>query len=109
MKRAFEKLGDGPGTKAVVIFAEGNDHGSSIGWASLARLAQRGHIACYVVMFADHSFYGREVRHYGYYLVELAPKTGGRFWGVGDNPPKAHETPEPLILALDLPVLLEVS
>ena len=108
MKRAFEKLGDGPGTKAVVIFAEGNDHGSSIGWASLARLAQRGHIACYVVMFADHSFYGREVRHYGYYLVELAPKTGGRLWEVGDNPPKAHETAQQLILALDSQGLVEI-
>ncbi len=108
MKRAFEKLGDGPGTKAVVIFAEGNDHGSSIGWASLARLAQRGHIACYVVMFADHSFYGREVRHYGYYLVELAPKTGGRVWEVGDNPRKAHEATQQLALTLDSQDLIEV-
>src|SRR5260370_19617833 len=74
----------------------------------MARLAQRGHIACYVVMFADHSFYGREVRHYGYYLVELAPKTGGRLWGVGDNPPKAHETAQQLIFALDLQGLVEV-
>jgi len=108
MKRAFEKLGDGPGTKAVVIFAEGNDHGSSIGWASLARLAQRGHIACYVVMFADHSFYGREVRHYGYYLVELAPKTGGRLWEAGDNPRKAHEATQQLVLTLDSQGLIEV-
>ncbi len=108
MKRAFEKLGDGPGTKAVVILAEGNDHGSSVGWASLARLAQRGHIACYVVMFADHSFYGREVRHYGYYLLELAPKTGGRLWEVGDNPRKAHETVQQLVLTLDSQGLIEV-
>src|SRR5713226_7952011 len=108
MKRAFEKLSDGPGTKAVVIFAEGNDNGSSIGWASLARLAQRGHIACYVVMFADHSFYGREVRHYGYYLVELAPKTGGRLWEVGDNPRKARETEQQVTEALDSQGLVEV-
>jgi|GEM_PF-3254441 len=108
MKRALEKLGDGPGTKAVVIFAEGNDHGSSIGWASLARLAQRGHIACYVVMFADHSFYGREVRHYGYYLVELAPKTGGRLWEAGDNPRKAREAAQQLISALDSQGVIKV-
>ncbi len=108
MKRAFEKLSGSPGTKAVVIFAEGNDHGSSIGWASLARLAQRGHIACYVVMFADHSFYGREVRHYGYYLVELAPKTGGRLWEVGDNPRKAHETAQQVTALLDSQGLIEV-
>jgi hypothetical protein len=108
MKRALENLRDGPGTKAVVIFAEGNDHGSTIGWASLARLAQRGHIACYVIMFADHSFYGREVRHYGYYLVALAPKTGGRLWEAGDIPRKAHEAAQQLILALDSQGLIEV-
>jgi len=59
-------------------------------------------------MFADHSFYGREVRHYGYYLVELAPKTGGRLWEVGDNPRKAHEAAEQLALALDSQGLIEV-
>jgi len=108
MKRAFERLSDGPGTRAVVVFAEGNDHGSSIGWASLARLAQQAQIACYVVMFADHSFYGREVRHYGYYLVELAPKTGGRLWEVGDNPRKARETEQQVTEALDSQGLVEV-
>ncbi len=109
MKRAIEKLGDGPGTKAVVTFAEGNDHGSSIGWKSLTRLAHRAHIACYVVLFADHTFYGREVRHYGYYLVELAPKTGGRLWEVGDNPRKAHEAAaQQLALTLDSQDLIEV-
>ena len=108
MKRAVDNLGDGPGTKAVVVFAEGNDHGSSIGWDRLARLAQRGHIACYVVMFADHSFYGREVRHYGYYLVELAPKTGGELWEVGDKPRKAQEAVKEVILALNSQSLIEV-
>jgi len=108
MKRAIEKLSDGPGTKAVVIFAEGNDHGSSIAWRSLARIAERGHVACYVVLFADHSFYGREVRHYGYYLVELAPWTGGRFWEVGDNPRKAHETVKQVTALLDSQGFIEV-
>jgi len=59
-------------------------------------------------MFADHSFYGREVRHYGYYLVELAPKSGERLWEVGDNPRKAHEAAEQLALALDSQGLIEV-
>jgi len=108
MKRAFEKLSDGPGTKAVVIFAEGNDHGSSIGWKSLTRLAHRAQIACYVVLFADHSFYGREVRHYGWCLVELVPKTGGRLWEVGDNPRKARETEQQVTRALDSQGLVEV-
>src|SRR6266436_5383757 len=102
------ELSDGPGTKGVVVFAEGNDRGSSIGWASLARLAQRRHIACYVVMYADHSFYGREVRHYGYYLVELVPKTGGRLLEIGDNARKAREAAQQLVSALDSQGLIEV-
>lgn len=108
IKRAFERLSDGPGTRAVVIFAEGNDHGSSIGWKSLTRLAHRANIACYIVLYADHSFYGREVRHYGYYLVELAPKTGGRLWEVGDNPRKARETEQQVTEALNSQGLVEV-
>ena len=108
MKRSFDKLSDGPGTKAVVVFAEGNDHGSTTGWKSLTRLAHLAHIACYFVLFADHSFYGREVRHYGYYLVELAPKTGGRLWEVGDNPRKARTTEQQVIEALDSQGIVEV-
>ena len=109
MKRAFEKLGDGPGTKAVIVFAEGNDHGSTIGRDSLVRLAQRAHIACYVVLFADHSFYGpKAIRRYGWDLVELAPKTGGRLWEVGNNPPKAQETAQQLAMMLDAQAVIEV-
>jgi VWFA-related protein len=110
MKRAVEKLSDRPGTKAVIIFAEGNDHGSSIGWKSLVRLANRAHIACYVVLFADHSFYGtKAIRRYGWDLVfEVAPKTGGRLWEVGHNPRKARETEQQVTEALDSQGALEV-
>ncbi len=109
MKRAFEKLSDGPGTKAVVIFAEGNDHGSSIGWKSLLQLANRAHIACYVVLFADHSFYGtKAIRRYGWDLVELAPKTGGWLREVGDNRRKADDAAQRITLALDTQSLIEV-
>jgi hypothetical protein len=59
-------------------------------------------------MFADHSFYGREVRHYGYYLVEMVPKTGGKLWEVGDNPRKAREAAKQLISAIDSQGLIEV-
>jgi len=110
MKRAFEKLSNGPGTKAVVIFAEGNDSGSSIGWNGLIRLAQRSHTACYVVLFADHSFYGtKAIRRYGWHLVfDVAPKTGGKLWEVGDSTRKAGETTSQVIAALDSQGLIEV-
>ncbi len=110
MKSALEKLGDGPGTKALVVFAEGNDYGSSTGWRSVARLAQRNHVACYFVLFADHSFYGtKAVRHFGWDLVfEVAPKTGGRLWEVGNKPRKARETAQQISLAVDSQGLIEV-
>lgn len=109
MKRAMETLGDRPGTKAVVVFAEGNDYGSFVGWKSLAQLAQHKHIACYVVLFADHTFYGtKAIRHYGWDLVELTPKTGGGFWEVGDSPRKAHKMAQQLITAFDSQSLIEV-
>jgi len=110
MKRAFDKLSDGPGTKAVVIFAEGNDNGSSIGWKNVTRLAQRSHIACYVVFFADHSFNGtKAIRRYGWHLVfDVSPKTGGKLWEVGDSTQKAGETTSQVIAALDSQALIEV-
>jgi len=110
MKRAIEKLSDGPGTKAIVIFAEGNDNGSSIGWKDVTRLAHRSHIACYVVLFADHSFYGtKAIRRYGWHLVfDVAPKTGGRLWEVGDNSRKAHQAAQQLVLTLGSQGLVEI-
>jgi hypothetical protein len=109
LKRAMEALGDGPGTKAVVVFAEGNDNGSSIGWKNVARLAQQDHIACYVVLFADHTFYGtKAIRHYGWDLVELAPKAGGGLWEAGDSPREAHKDAQQIKAALDTQGLIEV-
>jgi VWFA-related protein len=110
MKRALASLGDGPGTRAIVIFAGGNDNGSSIGWKDLTRLAHRSHIACYVVLFADHSFYGtKAIRRYGWHLVfDVAPKTGGRLWEIGDNSRKAHKAAQQLISALGSQGLVEI-
>lgn len=110
MKRAFDKLSNGSGTKAVLIFAEGNDNGSSIGWKSLIRLAHRSHIACYAVLFADHSFYGTKgIRRYGWDLnFEVAPKTGGKLWEAGDSQRKARKITQQVIAALDSQDLIEV-
>ena len=91
LELAMRAFGSGPGTKAVVVFAEGNDYGSSVGWKSVGRLAQKNHIACYVVLVADHTFYGpKAIRRYGWDLVELAPETGGKLWEAGSNSRKAE-------------------
>ena len=110
MERALHTLGDEQGAKAVVIFAEGNDHGSSINWMSLARLAHRTHTAFYAVLFSDHSFYGpRSLRRYGWDLNELTPITGGELWEVGNNTRKSHDIAEQLFLSLTSQGLIDVS
>lgn len=109
IRLAIEKLGDGPGTKAVILFAEGNDHGSSTGWQSLARLAQHNHTACYVVLFADHSFYGtKSIRRYGWDLVELSPQTGGKLWEAGNNSGKSTKITQEITRELNSQCLIEV-
>lgn len=110
MKRAMEILGSGSGTKALVLFAEGNDGGSAEGWKTVARLAESNHVACYVVLFADHTFYGtKAIRHYGWDLVELTPKTGGKFWEAGSNTHKAQRSVAEIKSQIDSQMLLEVA
>jgi VWFA-related protein len=109
MKRAIQSLGDESASKAIIILAEGNDYGSSISWEKLARLAARHHVACYAALFADHSFYGREIRHYGYRLVELAPGTGGRLWEIGANSNRAHQAAQQILTMLDSQGTIEVQ
>ncbi len=91
LKDAMDALHGASGNKAIVLFAEGNGNGNSVRRQALVPLAQRNHIACYVVLFADHTFYGaRAIRRYGWDLVDLAPKTGGKFWEAGSNARRAE-------------------
>jgi len=109
LKRAMGTLGGGRGTKAIVLFAEGNDGGSSVSWESLARLAEQDHIACYVVLFADHTFYGtKAIRHYGWDLIELVPRTGGQFWEAGSNSQKVENVIQELIHNIRTQCVIEV-
>lgn len=109
LKRAMETLGDSLGIKAVVLFAEGNGYGDSVALKALVRLAEQKHIACYVVLFADHTFYGtKSIRKYGWDLVELAPKTGGKFWEAGSYPGKATKFVQKIIGDIHSQCLIEV-
>lgn len=109
IKKAIDTLGASSGTKAVVLLAEGNDAGSMVGWKSVAKLAEHNHTAVYVVLFADHTFYGvKGIRHYGWDLIELAPKTGGKFWEVGGNTEKAEKVIQEIELEVETQGLLDV-
>ena len=110
LKRAIDTLSDGPGTRAIVLFAEGNGYGNSVTWKTVARLAEQEQIACYVVLFADHTFYGtKSIRHYGRDLVELVPQTGGEFWEAGSSSHKAAEVAQKIVREIDSQSLLEVT
>ena len=109
VKHALEILDRESGTKALVLFAEGNDRGSSEGWKSLARLAESNNVACYVVLFANHTFYGaKAIRHYGWDLLELTAKTGGKFWEVGQSDQKAGRVVMEIESEIDSQKLIEV-
>jgi hypothetical protein len=109
LKLAFQTLANETETATVILLAEGNDEGSSIGWNELARIAQHSHITCYVILFADHSFRGtKSIRRYGWELAELAPKTGGQMLEVGKSRSRAQKAIEKVITVLDTSVLIQV-
>jgi len=109
LKQAMDTLDNVSGNKGIVLFAEGNGYGNSVQRKTLASLAQQNHIACYVVLFADHTFYGpKAIRHYGWDLVDLARKTGGKFWEAGSNARKAETIAGEVVREANSQAIIEV-
>lgn len=109
LKEAIDAVREASGNKAIVVFAEGNGYGNSVRQQTLAFLAQKDHIACYVVLFADHSFYGtKAIRRYGWDLVDLAPKTGGKFWEAGSDARKTEKIVAEIVRETSSQAIIEV-
>ena len=109
LKEAIDAVREASGNKAIVLFAEGNGYGNSIRPQTLASLAQKDHIACYVVLFADHSFYGtKAIRRYGWDLADLAPKTGGKFWEAGNDARKTEKIVAEIVRETSSQAIIEV-
>jgi hypothetical protein len=109
LKQAIDALSVGSGNKAIILFAEGNGYGNFVRPQTLAPLAQQKHIACYVVLFADHSCHGpKGILRYGWDLVDLAAKTGGKFWEVGNNHRKAERITDDIVRETSSQVMVEI-
>jgi VWFA-related protein len=85
---AHDKLSQEAGRKIIVILTDGGDQGSQETLKSSIEAAQRANAIVYVILIADHGFYGG-----GWNLADsgardmdkLASETGGRVINVGNN------------------------
>lgn len=76
---ALLKLEAQPGSssRVLVVIGEGNDSGSSLTYSQIKTLAKSSHVQCFALLIADHNLMGGRVRHFGWYLYDLASATNG--------------------------------
>ncbi len=92
---AKEKLSTETGRKAMILLTDGEDQGSRAKVQDAIEAAQKANAMVYVLLIADHSFYGGGVYSIGYsgdsYMHKLADSTGGRVIDVGNNGRKMEQ------------------
>jgi VWFA-related protein len=80
-----EKLNQESGRKAMILLTDGEDEGSNHKIQDAIAAAQRSNVLVYVILIADHGFYGG----FGYSgfsaMSRLTQETGGRLIDVGNN------------------------
>jgi hypothetical protein len=59
------------------VIGEGNDSGSSLTYSQIKTLAKSSHVQCFALLIADHNLMGGRVRHFGWYLYDLASAPNG--------------------------------
>ncbi|MBS1867989.1 MAG: hypothetical protein JSS69_18920 [Acidobacteria bacterium] len=69
-------------SKVLVIIAEGNDAGSAAKYTEVKKRAIAARIQCFVLLVASHNLMGGRMRHFGYYLYDLASATKGKAYDV---------------------------
>jgi hypothetical protein len=80
MAAAIGELSRLPGMRLLIIIAEGNDYGSSIGYKGLRDLVQARSVVCLVALVDDHPTRGtKSMLRYGWSLQDLANDTAGTF------------------------------
>lgn len=91
---AHDKLSQEAGRKVLVLLTDGGDQGSQETLKSATEAAQKANAIVYVILLADHGFYGG-----GFNLADsgardmdrLAGDTGGRVINVGNNGKKLED------------------
>jgi VWFA-related protein len=93
---AHDKLNQEAGRKVIVMLTDGGDQGSQETLKSATEAAQKANTIVYVILIADHAFYGGG---FGINLADigardmdrLASDTGGRVINVGNNGKKLED------------------
>ena len=92
---ANEKLRMEAGRKILVLLTDGGDQGSQETLKSATEAAQKANAIVYVILIADHAFYGGGTFNLGDIgardMEQLAKDTGGRVINVGNNGRKLED------------------
>ena len=91
---ANEKLRQEAGRKILVLLTDGGDQGSTETLKSATEAAQKANAIIYVILIADHEFYGGGFNladSGGRDMEQLAKETGGRVINVGNNGKKLED------------------
>ena len=76
------ELGNSANSKVLIVIGEGNNAGGSIKYGEIKKRARAAHVQCFVLLVADHNLMGGRVRHYGFYLYDLAWATKGNAYDI---------------------------
>ncbi len=74
------ELSNLPGLRVLIVIAEGNDYGSTMGFKELRALVEARYVTCLVALVDDHPTRGsKSILRYGWSLRDLANDTAGTF------------------------------
>ena len=80
MASAIGELSKLPGIRVLIVIAEGNDYGSTLGFKELRELVEARYVTCLVALVDDHPTRGtKSILRYGWSLQDLANDTAGTF------------------------------
>ena len=67
---------------AGLLKLEGNNAGGAIKYLQIKKRAEAARVQCFVLLVADHNLMGGRVRHFGFYLYDLASATKGKAYDI---------------------------
>jgi hypothetical protein len=80
----LEFVGGNPAnSKVLIVIGEGNNSGGATKYSQIAKHAKTAHVQCFALLVAAHNLMGGRVRHFGFYLYDLASATKGKAYDVG--------------------------
>ena len=74
--------GNSANSKVLLIIGEGNNADGAIKNWQIKKRAEATRVQCFVLLVADHNLMGGRVRHFGFYLYDLASATKGKAYDI---------------------------